>query len=1062
MGHSPFSRNAFRITGLLVAILLLISATEAQRLVKASSSTVTMKLNQRFYSNGDLISATVKNGVIAPMYQQFIVFVSPKTGDAEGLKLKNGSASELITEGQLKISVGGTVGKNDGMLTTQAGEVITAYYYLTDIKGEKPAANKNKKDADVVCEFAFIRGNENYLSRFQINKKYALDPSEDATNAISLLVEGQLPVQVAKNQAIFYSNSGQQWKEFQEYSQCKLLGSIPSGKNTGGDAYLVEIPVKDQNISDLGQLRTFLGYNQKVFCSNEEGLKLVQFCALANLNGYTLSLNPRMQFYGTNKGSDKWIGEYANPPGTGESIPPSFTDVRTNIPKVWNYMAVWDRDVVPINVAVLDFGFAPTPDFRNSATMVQCEVSPLTGIRCAPGTALGIPTVGASLFGGRVWHGTGVQARAAAVLNNNFGTAGTGGQVAVPMILKMSGSEAYAFSIAGAIRSAVDNGAHVINLSGGFPCRALTSLGDFSYCDPAVRGAICAALFPIVEAGAVIACSALGWIPFAGPFLVGGCIATATSAYITACIAQFAIGNPGEIMSGAVQYAKSRGVPVVVSAGNMMDESDLSGVPAELRPFINLDPNRMTVEDWEIVPAGLPDVICVGATQPSGSYLNTQFFGRRVDIWAPEDGFYMAPESGERPAGPGNPIVLKTDFNASSSAAPFIAGLVADAMALNPQLNRNVSSNITGIVPAIRNMLSTSAWSAAELPADATARRRNLINPIRFIKAAGFADGSPVPNVSDGIYGNNWNIEATESLDDVTPTAITYSTAGSLHNGTIIRIPGADGAPAIVDVDRFRLNVPSSYRPVSGETVILKLRTPTGSRFGNLTIRGTGITFSRREVVSAAEEELIFQGAAVRPGTSIDFSVEGATPDQDNLYLLRVGNISLPPATITRTVNLTDITTELCPTTLERGDREFGGGPRINIVANLVVTADGSGLDVVISYRAEEMGGDRTTATGSFRQRVFNASAGTRIVSVVATTATSAVTNFMGAGAGAEFGICNEGVVQEPPVTGGLIRRIVVVGDSGGNDVSAGGGCRCDTKIKSVQFNQVLINTAPR
>ena len=74
----------------------------------------------------------------------------------------------------------------------------------------------------------------------------------------------------------------------------------------------------------------------------------------------------------------------------------------------------------------------------------------------------------------------------------------------------------------------------------------------------------------------------------------------------------------------------------------------------------------------------------------------------------------------------------------------------------------------------------------------------------------------------------------------------------------------------------------------------------------------------------------------------------------------------------------------------------------------------------------------------------------------------SSVVNFRGAGAGAEFGICNEGVVQQAIVTGGLIRRIVVVGDTGGNDVSAGGGCRCDTKIKSINFNPVTITTLPR
>lgn len=1069
---------------LLLGIWLLPTSVLAQggSLVKANSSPGKMKLNQRFYSNGDMISATLKFGVIAPMYQQFVVFVSPKTGDAEGLQLRNVSATELETTGNLKILIGGTPAKNDGSLTVQAGEVITAYYYLKDLKDSKPGNATNKNAPDMICEFAFIRGSENNTSGFLINKKFALDPNESSVNAATVLVEGQVPIQIARNQVIVYSNNANQVKDFLETYKGKILGTqggaavnpnvkvsaLPNNATTPGQgaaaATLVEVDVSSQNLADLGQLRSFLGYKQKVYSSDEAALKLVQLCALANLEGFAVSLNPRMQYHGDiSKENKEWEKFFANPPGTGESIPGSFTDSRTNITKAWNYMAIWDRDNTPVRMAIVDMGFAPDNDFRNASTMIQCEASPLTGIRCAPGAALGPPTVGASLVGGRVWHGTGVHARAAGVLNNGYGTAGTGGQVAVPMIIKMSGAEAYAFSIGGAIRTAVDNGADVINVSGGFPCRALTALGDFSYCDPGVRGAICAVLFPIVQAGAVIACSALGWIPFAGPFLVGACIATATSAYITACIAQFALGNPGEVINSAVQFAKSRGVPVVVSAGNFIDPASL---PAELRPFANLDERRMTVEEWEIVPAGLPDVVCVGAANPSSPYANNQVFGARVDVWAPEDGVYMAPGDGNRPAGPANPAALQPTFGGTSAAAPFVAGLIANAMAINPQLKRGTSTRTGSIVSELRTMLSTTSWRTTELPSDPLGRRRNLINPIAFLKAASFAPGSPVPAFSEPAYGNDWNLS---DADDVTPTvlALTSSSSGPSASGSIIHIPGSGGAPAITDVDRYRINILSTYRPVSGgEVITVKLRTPLGSTFGNLVIRGasgTTFTLTRTERVGANEEEKTFQGPAIRTGGMVaEFSVEGNTVIDDNIYNVRIGNAPAPVIETIVNATLTNITRELCPSTLERGDREFGGGPLININARLEITADGSGLDVIINYRAEETGGDRTTATGSFRERVFNAPAGNRIVRVDAATATSQVLNFRGAGAGAEFGICNEGVVQTPPVTGGLINRIVVVGDSGGNDVAAGAECRCDTKIKSVIFNPVRVITVPR
>ena len=175
-------------------------------------------------------------------------------------------------------------------------------------------------------------------------------------------------------------------------------------------------------------------------------------------------------------------------------------------------------------------------------------------------------------------------------------------------------------------------------------------------------------------------------------------------------------------------------------------------------------------------------------------------------------------------------------------------------------------------------------------------------------------------------------------------------------------------------------------------------------------------------------------------------------------------NINPPasPGERIETVTLNNILAELCPTTLAAGDREFGGGPTINVSILLEKTVDEKGIDAVISYTAAETGGDNTTAVGSFRQRVYTASPGIRVAGIEAAYFQSKVVNFMGRGAGAEYGVCNEGQVETPPVSGSAVREIVVVGDTGGNDVSAGGGCRCDTKIKSIKFNPVRIRVANR
>lgn len=1016
-----------------------------------------IRLDKKFYNAGDFISATVSKNSKMPVYHPFVVFVSPKTGDAEGLKLQEISDRKLATSGQLRIQSGGEVNKNDGILNVQPGEVITAYYYIKPM--DKKDAN-NPNYADVAADFAFVRGKEQFASKLLVNKAYALHPNEAADNAATVLVEGQIPLQIARNQVIFYSNSGAQWKEFLEFSKAKHLATWSLGSNTGeGNAYLVEVPLNELKLSDLGQLREFMGLKERVFSSDENALKLALFCAVANLSGFQVSLNPRMMAMGESGAAAAAL--WANPPGLGESVPGSFTDRFTNVVKAWNFMSIWDRDNARIRVGIIDYGFHTNSDYRDASTMTECEAS-IGGVRCGRGTAQGPPTV-TSFFGDRgMWHGNAVQARSCGVLNNNFGSAGTGGQVGVPMIIKMTGVETYAFNVGGAIRTAVDNGAHVINISGGFPCRALTGLGDFSYCDPGTRGAICAALFPIVQAGSVIACSALGWIPFAGPALVAGCLAVTSTTYISACVGQFALGNPGQAMSQAVQYAKTRGVPVVASAGNMLSASS---IPEPLRPFVNLDPRRMTVEEWEIVPAGLPDVVCVGASNPDSPYANAQVFGARVDVWAPQDGHFMAPGDRTRIGGPGNPDVLELSFGGTSSAAPFITGLIANAMAVNPQLNRTSSSRITSIVDDIRTLLRTTAWPASALPADPNGRRRNLINPIELLKAAAASNGSTLPIIPAAVYGDLWNLDTDENTNDTAPSVLEYRSSGVTRSGAIIHIPGTGGAAALTDVDRFRINIPASYRPAAGEIITLQLRTPRGSSFGNLIARGTGFTLVGTTPFGANEEIKRYNGPAVRPGSTFDFNIEGVSATQDNIYQVAVGNVVMPPPAPTAiSVTLNDIVDELCPETLERGDAELGGGPLMNISIELEVAPDRSGLDAVIQFRAEETGADRSTISGNFRRRVYTAPAGNRILSIDALFRRSSVDGFRGRSAGFEVDIfgCNEGVVEELPVSGNLVRRLVAVGDSGSKDFTPGAGCRCDSKIKSIQFNQVRIVMEPQ
>lgn len=155
----------------------------------------------------------------------------------------------------------------------------------------------------------------------------------------------------------------------------------------------------------------------------------------------------------------------------------------------------------------------------------------------------------------------------------------------------------------------------------------------------------------------------------------------------------------------------------------------------------------------------------------------------------------------------------------------------------------------------------------------------------------------------------------------------------------------------------------------------------------------------------------------------------------------------------------------LCPL-LRKGDREFGGhGPEVNCTVNLQITSDGLGVDAIIRMTAKETGGGDTEAGGVWTRRVYNAPGGTRIAKINSDMSSSAT--FVSGGAGSEFGFCNEGLVYSSDagqirITGSIIKSIVMVGDTGGPDVTANpDDCRCDTKISKIVFNTVSVTVKP-
>ena len=142
-----------KIISLLAFIILVLAAGRA---ITQQTGEITLSLNKKVFGKQDKITATVTLGVIAPMYAQYIVFVSPETGDIETLKLKNITAKKLSTDGNLKILIGLRPVKNDGSLIVKPGGKIYAYYYKKDLDGAHPNTIIAKSKTEVVSVSADI------------------------------------------------------------------------------------------------------------------------------------------------------------------------------------------------------------------------------------------------------------------------------------------------------------------------------------------------------------------------------------------------------------------------------------------------------------------------------------------------------------------------------------------------------------------------------------------------------------------------------------------------------------------------------------------------------------------------------------------------------------------------------------------------------------------------------------------------------------------------------------------------------------------------------------------
>ena len=159
-------------------------------------------------------------------------------------------------------------------------------------------------------------------------------------------------------------------------------------------------------------------------------------------------------------------------------------------------------------------------------------------------------------------------------------------------------------------------------------------------------------------------------------------------------------------------------------------------------------------------------------------------------------------------------------------------------------------------------------------------------------------------------------------------------------------------------------------------------------------------------------------------------------------------------------VFLSDIFEKLCPKTLVRGDREFNGnGPRIQNRITLEVR-NNTEIWASIDFTATETVSDFSTTREVFERRIFTSPNNRRISAIISPNVTNI--DFVSPKGGTQFigpnGNSGNTVTNTEPMN--FIRRMAIVGDTGGDDISTDNDCTDDTRIESVQFFPIKIRYA--
>lgn len=244
--------------------------------------------------------------------------------------------------------------------------------------------------------------------------------------------------------------------------------------------YLLRVNLDAIDTAEFESWMTLLGFDGEYAFSSEEAVKLNAIIAKERLDDVEISYNPLSMLppMDASVASSELPSASAAPASancvmcstqeyskTATTYADGFSfswlnDANLRATRAWQYYDLLELSPAPLPVlAMVDLGFALNADFDPPANIPQYDfMAEEYSVNNKANTIIG-----------NKWHGTGTLGLAAARLNNQFGTAGTGGQIAYPYLFT---PEWTLYGIARAIRTAVYWGADVVNVS------AATSAGS--------------------------------------------------------------------------------------------------------------------------------------------------------------------------------------------------------------------------------------------------------------------------------------------------------------------------------------------------------------------------------------------------------------------------------------------------------------------------------------------------------------------------------------------------------------------------------------------------------